>query len=59
MTGMTFLHILTLPPAVLVVLIIGQTFRSLAMIHAARSFSHIVKAVKHDDHVLVTSGVYA
>jgi hypothetical protein len=29
------------------------------MIHAAESFSHVVKAVKHDDHTLVTRGVYA
>jgi protein-S-isoprenylcysteine O-methyltransferase len=28
------------------------------MIHASRSFSHIVKVVKHDDHVLITDGVY-
>lgn len=36
----------------------GQAFRSLAMVHAARSFSHIVKTVKLADHTLVTTGVY-
>lgn len=40
-------------------LIIGQALRSLAMIHAANSFSHVVKRVKHDDHVLITHGVYS
>lgn len=39
-------------------LVAGQACRSLAMIHASQSFSHVVKAVKHDDHVLVTNGVY-
>ena len=36
----------------------GQVLRSLAMIHASRSFSHVVKVIKHDDHVLITNGVY-
>lgn len=44
---------------VLVLLAVGQVFRSLAMIHAARSFSHVVKVIKHDDHTLVTNGVYS
>ncbi|KAI9632565.1 protein-S-isoprenylcysteine O-methyltransferase [Dioszegia hungarica] len=44
---------------VFAILILAQTFRSLAMIHANHSFSHVVKAVKHDDHVLITNGVYA
>ena len=43
---------------VVTVLVAGQAFRALAMVHA-NSFSHIVKAVKHDDHTLVTTGVYA
>ncbi|KAL7419726.1 farnesyl cysteine-carboxyl methyltransferase [Cryptotrichosporon argae] len=50
------------PPVLLVItlaLLGAQAFRSLAMIHASASFSHIVKAVKLDDHVLVTHGVYA
>jgi len=29
------------------------------MIHANKSFSHIVKNFKHDDHTLITHGVYA
>ncbi|RSH94600.1 hypothetical protein EHS25_004404 [Saitozyma podzolica] len=44
---------------VIALLIGGQALRSLAMIHASTSFSHVVKAVKHDDHVLITHGVYA
>ncbi|KAL1410358.1 farnesyl cysteine-carboxyl methyltransferase [Vanrija albida] len=43
---------------VVAILLLAQSFRSLAMVHAADSFSHIVKAVKLDDHTLVTSGVY-
>jgi protein-S-isoprenylcysteine O-methyltransferase len=39
-------------------MVFGQTFRSLAMVHAAQSFSHIVKRVKLEDHTLVTTGVY-
>jgi protein-S-isoprenylcysteine O-methyltransferase len=38
---------------------VGQAFRALAMVHAAQSFSHIVKRVKLDDHTLITDGVYA
>ena len=41
------------------VLIGAQILRSLAMIHANKSFSHIVKNFKHDDHTLITHGVYA
>jgi protein-S-isoprenylcysteine O-methyltransferase len=44
---------------VIALLVGGQALRSLAMIHASTSFSHVVKAVKHDDHVLITHGVYA
>ena len=44
---------------VLVFLLCAQALRSLAMIHASVSFSHVVKAVKHDDHTLITHGVYA
>lgn len=39
-------------------MLVGQVFRSLAMVHAGHSFSHIVKRVKLDDHVLITTGVY-
>jgi protein-S-isoprenylcysteine O-methyltransferase len=44
---------------VLALLLCAQALRSLAMIHASVSFSHVVKAVKHDDHTLITHGVYA
>ena len=38
----------------------GQALRSLAMIHAADSFSHVVSRTKdkQEGHVLVTWGVY-
>lgn len=29
------------------------------MVHAGRSFSHLVKVVKLEDHTLVTAGVYS
>ncbi|KAK4687611.1 protein-S-isoprenylcysteine O-methyltransferase, partial [Tremellales sp. Uapishka_1] len=51
--SLPFLGIVTL------VLVAAQTLRSLAMIHASASFAHIVQTKKHDDHVLITSGVYA
>ncbi|WVR03844.1 hypothetical protein IAU60_000841 [Kwoniella sp. DSM 27419] len=41
------------------VMIGSQVIRSLAMIQAAQSFSHVVKSRKHDDHVLVTYGLYS
>jgi protein-S-isoprenylcysteine O-methyltransferase len=44
---------------VFALLALAQTTRSLAMIHANHSFSHVVKAIKHDDHVLITTGVYS
>ncbi|WRT65635.1 uncharacterized protein IL334_002580 [Kwoniella shivajii] len=37
----------------------AQIIRSLAMIQAAQSFSHVVKSKKHDDHTLVTHGLYS
>lgn len=40
-------------------MLVGQTLRSLAMAHAAESFSHIVATTKREDHQLVTTGVYA
>ncbi|CAK5275606.1 unnamed protein product [Mycena citricolor] len=43
----------------LVLVLGGQTLRSCAMIHAATNFSHAVAFRKRDDHILVTTGVYA
>lgn len=40
-------------------IIIGQYVRTAAMAEAGRSFNHVVQSTKKDDHVLVTSGVYA
>jgi protein-S-isoprenylcysteine O-methyltransferase len=40
-------------------IILGQTLRSLAMIHASTNFSHAVAFGKRKDHVLVTDGVYS
>ncbi|CAL9735803.1 protein-S-isoprenylcysteine O-methyltransferase [Monosporozyma servazzii] len=42
----------------LTLLIVGQLVRSLAMYTAGKSFSHIVKVEKENDHKLVTNGVY-
>lgn len=43
----------------LLLVLIGQIVRSLAMYTAGKSFSHIVKVEKETDHKLVTTGVYA
>lgn len=37
----------------------GQVLRSIAMIHAATSFSHTVAYRKLDSHTLVTDGIYS
>ena len=39
--------------------VIGQSLRSLAMIHAAANFSHQVAYQKEARHRLVTDGIYA
>ncbi|EIW66589.1 hypothetical protein TREMEDRAFT_34839 [Tremella mesenterica DSM 1558] len=39
-------------------LLLSQALRSIAMIQASSSFSHLIKTIKLDDHVLVTWGVY-
>lgn len=40
--------------------IIGQIIRTLAQVHAGRSFSHIIaRGLPAQDHVLVTNGIYA
>ncbi|KAK9469922.1 Isoprenylcysteine carboxyl methyltransferase family-domain-containing protein [Lipomyces arxii] len=39
--------------------VIGQVLRSMAMIHAASNFSHMIAHTKTESHKLVTSGVYA
>ncbi|KAF3938331.1 hypothetical protein ABW19_dt0209724 [Dactylella cylindrospora] len=43
----------------IVVVVIGQTLRSLAMAHAATNFNHHIAYRKEIDHRLVTTGVYA
>lgn len=43
----------------LALLLVGQALRSLAMIHASTNFSHALALTKREDHVLVTTGVYA
>jgi len=43
----------------LFLVVVGQTVRSVAMAQAGRSFNHIPQRKKREDHVLVTSGVYA
>ncbi|CAE6519839.1 unnamed protein product, partial [Rhizoctonia solani] len=43
----------------MVTVIIGQTIRSLAMIHASSNFSHTVATYKLVTHRLVTDGIYS
>lgn len=43
----------------LVLIIFGQYIRYLSMKTAGKSFSHLVKSKKEDDHVLITSGIYS
>jgi len=38
--------------------VLGQSFRSLAMFHAKSNFSHIISTRKESTHQLVTTGVY-
>jgi len=40
-------------------MLVGQSARSLAMVHAGSSFSHQVAVHKRADHTLVTNGVYS
>jgi len=44
-------------PALLVV-IAGQTIRTVAMITAGKSFHHLIQEEKDEDHILVTDGIY-
>lgn len=39
--------------------LLGQGIRSLAMKQAGTSFNHVVQSSRKEDHVLITSGVYA
>ena len=43
----------------LIMVIIGEISRKLAMITAKSNFSHIVQSHKKDGHVLVTGGIYS
>lgn len=43
----------------IVMVLVGQTLRSTAMIHASSNFSHAVAFRKLETHRLVTDGVYA
>ncbi|KPI39299.1 Protein-S-isoprenylcysteine O-methyltransferase [Cyphellophora attinorum] len=42
----------------LVLIVIGQVARSMAMREAGASFNHLVQFYKREDHVLVTIGIY-
>lgn len=42
----------------LVLIVVGQLVRSIAMVQAGESFNHIVQARKSNSHRLVTSGIY-
>ncbi|KAH6897215.1 Isoprenylcysteine carboxyl methyltransferase family-domain-containing protein [Thelonectria olida] len=39
--------------------IVGQVVRSAAMLHAGKSFNHMVQTKKADSHSLVTTGIYS
>jgi len=41
-----------------VLMLVGQVARSLAMIHAGTNFSHLVAYRREEGHVLVKSGIY-
>lgn len=41
-----------------ILILLGQLSRSMAMYQAGKSFSHILKTEKLDDHTLVTTGIY-
>lgn len=43
----------------LVLIVMGQAVRSIAMAQAGTNFNHIVQSRKNDGHELVTSGIYA
>ncbi|KAH7914220.1 Isoprenylcysteine carboxyl methyltransferase family-domain-containing protein [Hygrophoropsis aurantiaca] len=43
----------------IVVVLVGQALRSIAMIHASSNFSHAVAFRKRDAHKLVTDGIYS
>ena len=40
-------------------IVMGQSLRTLAMVHAGRNFNHTVQVVRKEGHVLVKSGVYS
>lgn len=43
----------------LVLIVIGQMTRTMAMAQAGTNFSHLVQSKRKEGHVLVTDGVYA
>ena len=43
----------------LVLCLLGEVIRKMAMFHAGQSFSHIVQNTKKSDHELVKSGIFA
>lgn len=43
----------------LIMIVVGQVVRSLAMAHAGTNFNHQVQSQKNDGHELVTTGLYA
>ena len=43
----------------LTLILFGEAFRKLAMYTAGTNFNHYVQERRHDDHVLVTRGVYS
>jgi protein-S-isoprenylcysteine O-methyltransferase len=42
----------------IILVVVGQTVRSIAMAQAGTNFNHTVQSKKNDDHELVTTGLY-
>ena len=43
----------------LLIVVVAQTIRSLAMATAGESFNHLIQNVKKENHVLITHGIYS
>merc|ERR1711997_358267 len=50
---------LNIPSFGIVVCIVGDFIRKLAMFHAGRNFNHIVQGTKAREHELVTNGIFS
>ena len=53
-----FMNSITIFSIGLIVVIIAQCIRSVAMATCGASFNHLIQTQKKDDHVLITHGMY-